>query len=372
MTYWLASLLAGTFVCGLLFSLLAVPLVRRAAVLRGFFDRPGGHKSHARRVPYGGGIAFFWAGWLPPLLALVAASQLPSEWIESMFGPLGRDYVGGLAMRATSLVWVAVGGFLLHVLGWLDDVRPLGAWQKLIPMAAVCLLAATLGDVRVVQAWSPAASIALTVVWMLVVINAFNFLDNMDGLSAGVASICLAALTGCGLLAGQVFVPLLGSAFCGAALGFLVYNLPPARIFMGDAGSLTLGYWTAILSVLTTYYESGAGGPPYALAMPMIALAIPLYDFASVVLIRTREGRSPLQGDQRHFSHRLVSRGLTRGLAVLTICIATAATGLAATLLPGADLRETLTVLAVVGLVVSIIAILERPSERANDAAPRR
>ena len=204
----------------------------------------------------------------------------------------------------------------------------------------------------------------LTVCWFIVIINAFNFLDNMDGLSAGMAWICLAFFTVCGLMAGQVFVPALACVLLGAIGGFWAFNFPPARIFMGDAGSLVIGYFLAIVSVLTTYYQSGHDTPPYALAMPLVILAVPLYDFVTVVTIRIAEGRSPLKGDQRHFSHRLMQRGLDRRLAVLTIYLATATTGLTATLLPGADLRRTITVGVIVVMVLGIVAILESPQRK--------
>jgi UDP-GlcNAc:undecaprenyl-phosphate GlcNAc-1-phosphate transferase len=134
---------------------------------------------------------------------------------------------------------------------------------------------------------------------------------------------------------------------------------------MGDAGSLMIGYMLGIVSIMTTYYQSGAGGDsPYALAIPLVVLAVPLYDFASVMVIRISEGRNPMRGDQRHFSHRLVERGLSRRAAVLTIYLATATTGLAATLLPSADLRETITIGVLVAMVLWIVAILESPPRR--------
>jgi UDP-GlcNAc:undecaprenyl-phosphate GlcNAc-1-phosphate transferase len=165
-------------------------------------------------------------------------------------------------------------------------------------------------------------------------------------------------------MAEQVFVPVLACIFLGAVLGFWVFNFPPARIFMGDSGSLVVGYMLATTSVMTTYFRSGTDTPPYALAMPLVILAVPLYDFVSVVGIRLAEGRNPLRGDQRHFSHRLVDRGLSRRFAVMTIYLATATTGLTATLLPGADLRRTLTVAFIVMMVLGIIAILESPARK--------
>jgi len=265
-------------------------------------------------------------------------------------------------MRSTQLVVILVGGALLHVLGLVDDKRPMPATLKLGVIVVVAVLTASIGRVRLAEFASGPISIVLTTIWFVVIVNAFNFLDNMDGLSAGVAAIGLFFLAVCGLMAGQVHVPALASVCLGAVLGFLVFNFPPARIFMGDAGSLVVGYLIANVSVLTTYFQSGwAGTRPYALAMPLVILAIPLYDFASVVLIRLGEGRNPMKGDQRHFSHRLVERGLGRRFAVLTIYLATATTGLAATLLPGSDLRQTITIGVMVLMVLAIIAILEAP-----------
>jgi UDP-GlcNAc:undecaprenyl-phosphate GlcNAc-1-phosphate transferase len=273
-------------------------------------------------------------------------------------------YVGGLQDRAGQGAVILLGAVIVHLLGLVDDVRPLGAVVKLFTNLGVALLVVLLGDVRIATMWGPAVSVVLTVGWFVVIINAFNFLDNMDGLSAGVAWICLAFFAVCGLMAHQVLVPALAGLFLGAIGGFWAFNFPPARIFMGDAGSLLVGYLLAVISIMTTYYESARGAPPYALAMPLVILAVPLYDFASVITIRLAEGRSPLQGDQRHFSHRLVERGLSRRLAVLTIYLATATTGLAATLLPGADLLQTITIAIMVLMVLAIIAILESPVRR--------
>jgi UDP-GlcNAc:undecaprenyl-phosphate GlcNAc-1-phosphate transferase len=270
-------------------------------------------------------------------------------------------YVGGIRNRTGQLLVILLGGLLLHVLGLADDKRPLSPSPKLLAIVAVAILTATVGRVRLAEFAGPTLSVILTTVWYIVIVNAFNFLDNMDGLSAGVAGICLLFITICGLMAGQVLVPALGCVFLGAVAGFLVFNFPPARIFMGDAGSLVIGYMLATVSVLTTYFHSGTGIPPYALAMPLVILAVPLYDFVSVVIIRLGEGRNPMQGDQRHFSHRLVDRGLSRRFAVLTIYLATATTGLTATLLPGADLRRTATIGVIVLMVLAIIAVLEAP-----------
>lgn len=360
----LATLLGVAGAAGLVLSLVFTPLAIRVARRLDFVDHPGGHKSHADATPYGGGSAIFLAGWLPAIIALALVAATSGDWIVQIAGEWIRPYLGGLRSRAVPTLVILAGGVALHVLGLIDDLRPVGALPKLAVMTIVGLVVSLVGGVRIAEFLGPAASVILTTLWIVTITNAFNFLDNMDGLSAGVASICTAFLVICGVMAGQVLAPGLACIFLGALLGFLVFNFPPARIFMGDAGSLLVGYMIAVIAVLTSYYRSGADQPPYALAMPLIVLAIPLYDCASVVTIRLREGRNPMQGDRRHFSHRLVDHGLSRRSAVLTIYLATAATGLGATLLPNAGLREAATVASFVIMVLLIVAILESPPRK--------
>jgi UDP-GlcNAc:undecaprenyl-phosphate/decaprenyl-phosphate GlcNAc-1-phosphate transferase len=353
----LAAALGITLLLGLLFTALAI----RVATRIGFVDRPGGHKSHAGIMPYGGGVAIFLAGCGPAAVALLLALTVSPDWILATFGEVAREYVGGLHDRAGQALIILLGALVLHILGIIDDRHPLKALPKLVTIVAVAALVSVFGGIHIATMWGQTASMALTVAWFVVIVNAFNFLDNMDGLSSGVAWICLAFFAICGLMAGQVLVPALACVFLGAIGGFWAFNFPPARIFMGDAGSLLVGYMLAVVSVMTTYYESSSHVPPYALAMPLVILAVPLYDFLSVITIRIAEGRNPMKGDQRHFSHRLVERGLSRRLAVMTIYLATATTGLAATLLPGANLPRTLTIGVLVLMVLAIVAILESP-----------
>lgn len=381
-----AIILAVTAGGAFALSLLSTAIARRVAPRFGYVDHPGGHKSHLAPTPYGGGVAMFLAAWLPAAAGLAVVSFADPAWIKDTFGESVGVYIAGLALR-TGPAWVILaGGLALHLMGLLDDFRPLGAMPKLVVIAAVAAAVATWGGVRIGEFAGGPISILLTVVWLGVIINAMNFLDNMDGLSAGIGCICAAVFVACGLLAPepQVLVPAMASLFCGAMLGFLVFNFPPARIFMGDAGSLLIGYMLGVISIMTTYYRSGQGGgeaadaaastavagsgSPYALAIPLVVLAVPLYDFISVMVIRISEGRNPMRGDQRHFSHRLVERGLSRRAAVLTIYLATATTGLAATLLPSASLRETITIGVLVAAVLWIVAILESPLRRKPEA----
>lgn len=362
----LVLIVGGAAGAVLLLSAALTWIARRVALRIGFVDHPGGHKSHKAPTPYAGGCAIFLAAWGALIAALAAACLLPEAWIRETLGTTALAYVGGVQKRAMQTIVILIGGVALHIMGLLDDRRPLSPWVKLGVIVAVAVFVAAVGEVRLAEFAGSEVSIVLTTLWFIVIVNALNFLDNMDGLSAGIGCICLLFFAVCGLIAGQVLVPALAGVFLGAIGGFLIFNFPPAKIFMGDAGSLIVGYALAVVSVLTTYYQSGQGAPAYALATPLVILAIPLYDFASVVVIRLLEGRSPMQGDQRHFSHRLVDRGLSRRFAVLTIYLAAATTGLSATLLPGADLRVTLTVVAITLMVLGVIAILEAPLRKTS------
>ncbi|MEP0842476.1 MAG: undecaprenyl/decaprenyl-phosphate alpha-N-acetylglucosaminyl 1-phosphate transferase, partial [Phycisphaerae bacterium] len=165
------------------------------------------------------------------------------------------------------------------------------------------------------------------------------------------------------LRAGQVFVPCLLLLIAGAALGFLIYNFPPASIFMGDAGSLVLGYLLAVGTVLTTFKDPHQQVRPFGVLVPLLVFAVPLYDQVSVIVRRVRAGVSIFRGDRRHFSHRLVKLGMRPTSAVLTIYLATLATGLPAVLVPGLEWPEALLVLGQCAAVVAIIAILEARDE---------
>ena len=192
-------------------------------------------------------------------------------------------------------------------------------------------------------------SVAVSVLWIAAITNAFNFLDNMDGLSAGVAAVCTAAFLVAAVSIGQWFVAAALAMLLGALLGFLCFNFAPASIFMGDSGSLLIGLVLGVLTIRTTYLPAGEdlGAGWYAVFAPVIVLAVPLYDLVVVSTIRIMQGKSPFVGDTNHFSHRLVARGMSKRTAVLCLYLITAATAVAATILPhvrlhvrrGADLR---------------------------------
>lgn len=352
---------------------LTTALVLRISLRLGALDTApiqGQIKAAQRRVPNTGGIGIATAIALPILLGTTLLSIIgpapDPDWIPQA----ARIHIPGMLDRLPMAWTLLVGIATLHLLGLIDDRKPLGALPKLAIMAAVATATVMLTDTRLLTMLDSVAggswlSILLTVLWFLTIINAFNFIDNMDGLSAGVAAIAAACLLSSSLIAGQWFVAGLAALVVGAAAGFLLFNMPPAKLFMGDGGSLVLGFSLAFLSVRATYLPIGQLEPqPYAFLTPLVILAVPLYDLLSVVLIRIRQRRSPFLGDCQHFSHRLVDLGLSRRSAVLVIWGCTLITALGGVALPTLKDWQALLVGAQTVLVLLVLAAFEHAHKR--------
>jgi len=273
-------------------------------------------------------------------------------------------HLPGLISRRKMLIALFLAAAILHIMGLIDDKRHLGPWLKLLIQIASAAILTTFGDIRFdFFIPYPFVTTILSILWMVVIINAFNFLDNMDGLSAGIGIICAAMILYAAFSSGQVFVSALLVILIGTLSGFLVFNFAPAKIFMGDAGSLLVGLLISVAAIRTTYFhQQDQAGVWFNTLMPLIVLAVPLYDFISVTVLRLAQGNSPFIGDQQHFSHRLVKRGMSRRQAVITIYIATACTGLGATILHQLSGLGCLLVFVQTLLILLIIAILERPN----------
>jgi UDP-GlcNAc:undecaprenyl-phosphate/decaprenyl-phosphate GlcNAc-1-phosphate transferase len=347
--------------------LILTSLVRRLALKYGFADQPGKRKIHNKPIALGGGIAIFWLTIAPLALVTIAALLLGDRYILPAWLPADLAiHWPGLVSKTPAAIVLILAAVILHVVGLVDDLYQLGAMSKLLVQLAVALLVTIVGNIRFdFFIPIPFIATALSVLWIVVIMNAFNFLDNMDGLSAGVAAICGIILLVTAWTQGQIFVSAFIAMFVGALLGFLVFNFHPATIFMGDAGSLLVGFLMATATISITYYDSGSPGSPwFAALMPLIVLAVPLYDCMSVILLRLLSGDSPFVGDTRHFSHRLVKRGMTQPQAVLTIYLATACTGLGAMLLNKASYIGMILIFIQTIMIVSIIAILEQPGDK--------
>ncbi len=341
-------------------SAMATPVARGRARALGMMDYPAAHKAHARPTPLLGGCAILAGILVPSTLALALASVWaaygPPEWLPRQ----AAIHLPGLARKAPMAAGILTGGFLLHVVGLIDDRKNLGPWLKLVAEIALALFVVLVCGVRVITAVGEPLSSIATVLWLLAIINAFNFLDNADGLAAGVGIICAAALLAAAAQLNQLFVSAALCVTLGAMLGFLPYNFPPAGIFMGDSGSLVIGYFLAVASCLTTYVRSGQTYYTYGIFVPLVLMAVPLYDLISVIILRIKARTSPLVGDRRHFSHRLMRRGFSVRATVLTVYLCTAGTAIAASLLPHvADNLGAVLVFAQTVIILLIIAMLE-------------
>lgn len=313
--------------------LAATPWTIRLAGRTGFYDVPSGYKAHARATPYLGGLAV-----LAGVLAVV---------------PL-------LGAELSRLVPVLAGLVGLWLIGTLDDRLALGAGLRVAAEVGTALLLYTAGF-----GWSvfgsPTADLALTVVWVVGVINAYNLMDNMDGATSSVAAASALATAVLALTLGEPALALLAVALCGACLGFLRYNLAhPARIFLGDGGSMPIGF---LVAALTMALPLGAElGAQHVLAAALVA-GMAVLDTTLVVVSRRRAGVSFLQGGQDHLTYRLRSRLGTPRRVAAALGLAQAALGGAALVVLGLG-PNAVAVAWALGLaaVASVVILLETPA----------
>ncbi|HEY4233443.1 MAG TPA: MraY family glycosyltransferase [Lacipirellulaceae bacterium] len=353
-----------------LITLAAVPWVQRRASEWGLVARPRNDRFHKEPTPLGGGLAI-WLGVVGTfaavqiLLWLIALGVLPIEALPQLLA----THFAGLEQQAPKLWVLLAAATVMMILGLIDDRGGVN-WRSRLGVQAF------VAAIMVWQGWqltafidAPLVTAALSVIWIVGIVNAFNMLDNMDGLSAGVAWIAAAFLIAVILTAPspasngpQLFVAGFLLVLTGALAGFWRYNRPPATIFMGDAGSYFVGFCLATATLMATF--AGGDMPKHAVFAPLCVLAVPIYDMLTVVVIRLRAGRSPFEGDKNHFSHRLVALGLSPTQAVWTIYLLTAACGLGALLLHQVNELGAVVILVMIGCMLSTIAILEATARR--------
>jgi len=270
-------------------SVTLTPLVARWARARGIVANPRQDRWHAKPTPLLGGVAIYVA----TTVVVVAFAQ-----------------------KDTRLLGLLGGGAVLFVTGLIDDWRHLRPHTKLVAqIVAACAL--VVGGVQVGTEALAAFAIPLTILWVVGITNAFNLLDNMDGLSAGTATIAAAFLFAFSVSAGNGSIAVLALAVAGGALGFLLFNFNPARIFMGDSGSMFLGFTLSGVALLGT--REMASDIFFVLLVPVAMMGLPIFDTTLVTIVRTLEGRPLSQGGRDHLSHRLVAVGLSERQAVLVL-----------------------------------------------------
>ncbi len=323
---------AAVFVASAALSLLLTPLCLRLALQHGFLDRPGSHKGHTSPVPYLGGLAI--VGALSVAVVATAVLRPPPSKVDELITVLA----------------IALG---LSVLGLIDDLRGLGATVRL-----VAEIGAGIGiwftGIGVQFTGSDIANALVTVIWVVGITNAFNLLDNADGLAAGVAAISAASFFVVADADAQVLVAGLAVALAGCAVGFLRHNYHPARIYMGDAGSLYLGFLLAYVGLKVRFPIPASR----AFLVPLVVLTVTILDTSLVTISRLLNGRSPFRGGRDHISHRLVYIGFPLRWAVGSMYLATASLGVVALVISRVDLTSAYLLGGLVGLLAIIAGLV--------------
>jgi UDP-GlcNAc:undecaprenyl-phosphate GlcNAc-1-phosphate transferase len=276
-------------------ALVLTPLARALAVRMGALDHPGPRRIHATPTPRFGGLG-------------IAAAVLLVAWTARVLPGPAR------ALDARPLLGLTCAALPIVALGLLDDLRGVGPWAKLAVQACAALvltafgygvpmLTNPFGPVIVTGAWS----VPLTVLWVIVLTNAINLIDGLDGLAAGVVAIACGALWVTARGHGDFYVMFVASLLLGACGGFLWWNRPPARVFMGDTGSQFLGLTLSALSLL----ENRKGTAALTLLLPLVALGLPIADSTLAFVRRLVRGQHVFRGDAGHIHHRLLDAGLS-------------------------------------------------------------
>ena len=296
----------------LLLAFAATPVARRIAPRLGVMDLPNPRKVHARPMPLLGGAAIVMASLLTLLLL--------------------RD-----RFEFQQLGSILLGAALMALVGFYDDRWGLRPILKLIAQLAAATILIISG-VKVTALPEEWMNIAVTLVWVVGLTNSLNLLDNMDGLSSGVASVCAAFFLVMAALSGQIYVGALAAAVLGATLGFLAYNFNPASIFMGDTGSLFLGFMLAAIGIKLRFPDNV---PFVTWMVPIIVMGMPIFDTTLVFISRLRRGKNPLTTPGKdHVSHRLVGKGFTTREAVMSHYLISGMYGVVAILVTQATVLE--------------------------------
>lgn len=307
--------MAVAFVVALFLALALTPAVRRLALAVGALDRPGERSIHCHPVPFLGGLAIF--------LAFAAAASYS---------------VSASGLHDSSLTGILAGGAFILLFGVLDDYYAFSPKVKLLGQVVAALILVAFG-VRIDLVTNPFGdgllqlggwTIPLTILWVIAVINVINLIDGLDGLAAGISFLAAVTLS---VSAWQLQQPattavamLMAAALAGSVLGFLPYNFHPARIFMGDGGSMFIGFALAAVSVEGSLKSPAA----MTLAVPVLALGLPILDTLLAVLRRWRQRRPIGQADREHFHHRLLQLGLSQREAAVVMYLISGWLGISA------------------------------------------
>jgi UDP-GlcNAc:undecaprenyl-phosphate GlcNAc-1-phosphate transferase len=317
-------LLALTCTLAFLLSLYGVPLASRAALKYGIVDAPDGRLKHQREpVPYFGGLAIY--------LAFLVSLAFTFEFRHDVLG-------------------IILGGTIVVMIGLIDDFGVLTPWTKLLGQLLAVFVLIKSGIRIEIAALPEWVDITLTVLWMIGLINAFNLLDIMDGLSAGVGAVSALGLLGAALLQGDQTIAFMLAALIGSLLGFLKYNWQPARIYMGDTGAMFIGLLLGAMAMIGKYPSDH----PLSLLTPVFILGIPIFDTLFVMYIRYQRGLPIFWGSPDHIAIRLRHWGMS---VPQIVAVSYFATGLVAgTGLMLMTVNQDLALMLCFGMVAVLVA----------------
>lgn len=356
MDNWL-FLYGAAFAGGCALCLVLTPVFRIIAARTGFMDVPAAnHKGHRKATPLLGGAAMFLA-WLISLTAgavLVMLQKTPG--FNATFGP----HLAGFQFALSELTFLVVAALGAVLLGLIDDKYALSASVKFAGQFVVALIAVLGGGVKIsIFISNPLAVNAVSVFWVMLMMNSINFFDNMDGLAAGTIAIATGFFAVIAALNNQYFVALFAALSCGVCCGFWFYNAAPATIFMGDSGSHFIGFLAAVIAAQVTCFDSGYSLSRFPVLIPALILALPLFDTLMVVVIRTLNKKPFWIGDHNHISHRFARMGLTRPQAVLAVHLMALALGASSLPIYWGDFKTAAILVFQAVLLLALITILQ-------------
>jgi len=307
------------------------PIARRVAQAAGLVAEVRPDRLHTQPRPYGGGIAM-----ADTLLLVVGGAWLvglyaPLDWLPGWLPDAVRPH---LQARTPMLLRLALGGLVFFIIGLLDDRYRLPALGKFLLQAMGAVLVVVGFDISA-SVWieTPWLGQVVSILWVLAVVNAYNMFDHADGMAASVGVVAFGALAVGQMMMGELFVPGMALAAAGALAGFLIYNLPPAKLFMGDAGSHLMGYLYAALAMVARYYFPDRGTTRWVVLVPVVIFIVPLVDMVRVFGARAIRARNPFVGDATsHLAHRMLARGARPTTPVLAAAGLTVIAGVGATM----------------------------------------
>jgi len=310
-TLIIQSLCAAVFVGTAAASYLVTPRMIGLSRRLNLLDIPNERKAHAAPTPLLGGCGLFISFWLVVLAGLAGMVLFQKQIVKQ---PELWNLIVGALHLLPRLGGIFLGSVFILFLGLLDDVFNLAPWQKLLGQSIAAYILISKGITIDIVLLEAPFGYAVTFVWILLIMNSFNFIDSIDGHCAGIALISCVVFFWTTQIIHQPAVGLFVIGLVGVLFGFLPYNFKPARIFLGDNGSLFVGYMMAATTLLLTYQTVSTTA--VTRFIPIFMFGVPIYDTLSVILVRVFRGIPPWRGDRNHFAHRLSRLGMSDKVAV--------------------------------------------------------